>query len=363
MRRVVCMIGATVLGNNEVDSRRARVKASILRWVDRSSGSARHRATMSSAIDVMLAELPNRDRWWEVMTIALDDTADMPISLRAASWRAYPTTDMLVVSTLVPGWSRGWHRLLPDEEAYDALTWFLHYARQYVHRSHVAKVLMVAWDLDGRILHPFGPKASGRLHADVGPRASARRMLEEAEMEAKRMWGADPRERRVRSTWARANTLDPDLHQAIFHFVRAHRLWRAGFELEAIVAFDCVLQAVKTLLMAGGLLESNRASRTDVCTSLGLGSKAGWIAEEGNFLRNKVGAHAGGWRWWDSGELTEDLVPALAGVARRVIGAAAAKEPAFRRVEPNPASWSDWLLVNFDTLWEIVWFEKLLTVR
>jgi len=29
-----------------------------------------------------------------------------------------------------------------------------------------------------------------------------------------------------------------------------------------------------------------------------------------------------------------------------------------RRIDPDPASWSDWFLVNFPMLWDSVWLAK-----
>jgi hypothetical protein len=39
-------------------------------------------------------------------------------------------------------------------------------------------------------------------------------------------------------------------------------------------------------------------------------------------------------------------------------GRAAAIEPGMRRIDPDPVSWSDWLLVNFSTVWNSVWLLK-----
>lgn len=350
----------TSLSAQEARRLRAKAKSAILRWSDTTTPTtaASARAVLSCSIDKMLAELPNRDAWFEVRTVLLGETHDFPFAVRGATWRAYPCADMLAVTTVVPGWAHGWRPLLPDEAAYDTLTWFLHYARQYIHRAHVAKILMVAWDRDDRVVHPFGPKGTSRGYGPWGPVPSIAEMLDEAEADAKREYGAPDFEQRIRSRWTKANTLDPNLHQAIFHFTRGQSLLAHEFELEAVVAFDCALQAIKSLFVHGGQLP-NKASRAALCAALGLSLSDGGIATEGNFLRNTVGAHAGGWRWWDSGEFTEDLASALSKATRRALAKAAAIEPNLRQIDPAPSSWSDWLLVHFDLIWEAVWFEKM----
>ena len=342
----------------DTDTLRIRAKSTILRWFDKLSPPAGARATFSLSIDTMFTELAKRDDWFEVLTVKLDEARSLPIYLRGATWRAYPCASGLTVSTVVPGWAKGWRQLLKDELSYDNLTWFLHYARQYIHRSHVAKLLMAAWDYDGRVLHPFGSDIMFQQYNPYNPASSMKQMLDDAVLSAGNRWGPPIDQRQSSSIWLTANTLDPDLHQAIFHFNRAHRLLLKEFELEAIVAFDCALQAIKTMLVKGGGA-TNGITRAELCAALGLGKEAAAVATEGHFLRNKVGAHAGGWRWWDSGEFTESLVPGMSKTVRRALGKAAKIEPNLRRIDPSPASWSDWLLVNFETLWEIVWFEKL----
>jgi hypothetical protein len=98
------------------------------------------------------------------------------------------------------------------------MSWFLHHARQFVHRAHVAKVLMFAWDRDGRVLHPFGPVGMTRTY---GPHVRAETMctmLRNAVSDAKSQFGSPAAETLTRTVWPGANTLGPDLHQAIFHF-------------------------------------------------------------------------------------------------------------------------------------------------
>lgn len=347
----------------EIRTLRAKAKTAIMRWVDDAAAPAGARAAMSRAVDAMLAELAERDAWYEVITVVLGETEGLNFALRGRTWRAYPCETMLAVTTVVPGWARGWRDVIPDETAREHLTWFLHYARQYIHRSRVARILMAAWDRDGRVLDPFGPGGMNQFYSPgFRPTPSIARMLDEAEREAKNHWGAATGERRVRSVWSTANTLDPQIHQAVFHFIRAQSLLVHDFELEAVVALDCALQAVASMLVRGGHL-TNKANRAELCLALGLEQSAAGAAMEGSFIRNVVGAHAGGWRWWDSGEVTEELVPALTRTVRRAIGRAAAIEPGMRRVDPDPANWSEWLLVNFSTVWDSVWLPKASGLR
>lgn len=346
----------------ELDLRRRRAlrshaKSRIMAWVDRLAPSAKDRAAMSRSVDLVLDELPARDKWAEVMTVGLAGTEELAMGIRGPTWRAFPCRNMVAVSTIVPGWAKGWRGIIADDISYDQLTWFLHYARQYVHRSHVAKVLMAAWDRDGLVLHPFGPTGTSQLYGPHLPLGTPKSMLDAAARLMREQLGEPVADMRTRSVWATANTLDPDLHQAIFHFLRGQSLTKGDFELEAAVALDCALQAIKTLLVKGGVA-TNRTSRQELCMLLGLGHAAAQAAFEANDLRNSVGAHAGGWRWWDSGEVTEELIPILTRTVRRAIGKAVAMEPQIRQIDPTPESWSNWLLIHFDILWDTVWFDR-----
>ena len=51
-------------------------------------------------------------------------------------------------------------------------------------------------------------------------------------------------------------------------------------------------------------------------------------------------------------------MPALPKTVRRALGRTAASEPTFQRVNPDSPSWSDWMLVSVDMLWEAVWFDR-----
>ena len=182
-------------------------------------------------------------------------------------------------------------------------------------------------------------------------------MLDVAEENAHREWGVRKSTQHIKSVWSKANTLDPYLHQAIFHFLRGQNLLAQEFEMEAVVAFDCVMQSVKGLLIRAKLATS-ATNRGELCRMLGIGRQASEIADEGYFIRNNFGAHAGGWRWWDHNELTEEVAPALSAISRQVLQKATKLEEQYRSVHPEPDDWSEWLDEQFEMLWNVVWFDR-----
>jgi hypothetical protein len=93
--------------------------------------------------------------------------------------------------------------------------------------------------------------------------------------------------------------------EAVFHFLRGQKLKASEFMIEALVAFDCVLQSLQTIGWDGPVGDPRR-NRPDLVATLGLNTSDGMFAQHGYFLRNEFGAHAGGWRWWDTDEYVDD---------------------------------------------------------
>lgn len=105
----------------------------------------------------------------------------------------------------------------------------------------------------------------------------------------------------------------------------------AGFELEALAAYDCVLHTLQHFdwIWARG---NPKRDRRDLALALGLGDRAGDLAEHIYFLRNQFVAHAGGWPWWDANEYLENSLIIDAGrLASSALCAAADIELNYRQ--------------------------------
>jgi hypothetical protein len=340
----------------------AIAKTRLARWLDVTEQPARLRSKVLEGVNLIARELPARADWFELTTVALDNSCGMNISIKAKTFRAFPCSDCLVVSTIVPSWARGWSKILKDEEVYQILSWLLHYARQYIHRSYVASMLMIVWEDKHKVLHPFGSRVMTDYSVRTRSLISSERAFLTAEANAVENWGACRLAKgsmvESSSAWLQRNTLDTFLHQAVFHFLRAQKLRSYDFAMESIVAFDCAMQSIVGFVRARFHLPQE-PTRSDVLQRLGLPVNLLRSAQYLYFLRNNFGAHAGGWRWWDQGELLEggalDDFADLIGVS---LAAAADSEPKVRIIDPEPAQWGEWFFEHFETLWDAVWFEK-----
>lgn len=334
----------------------ARGKSLILSWYDEGKPDPDRRKAFARDIDRFFSVIQEREHWRECYTTSLDAPTGCAFRASGRGWVAYPTGKGLTVTSVLPGWAIGWQNILETEQSDYIVSWIGHYARQYVHRSNIAKMLMAAWEKEGVVLHPFGSNTQVRRYSDWGEVPSDRRILRDNKEEVLAHWGVASDAPTYRSAWRNRNTLEPAIHQAIFHFLRAQRLVQSGFDLEAITAYDCVLHSLQYLdwTWAPG---NPRRSRADLCKALGFSSEAAELAEHIYFLRNQFVAHAGGWRWWDAVEYIQgDFMSDAALLMHRALRKSADLEPSYRRIDPHPQSWSSWLIDHFPIVWSAIWF-------
>ncbi len=337
---------------------RNRAKTTLLNWYDKAKPSQTERLLFSRNVDLFFKTISRREHWHESMSTLLEDGGQARFTMAGKTWRADPTSSGLAVTSVVPGWGFGWSNIFDDDLAEDIFSWLGHYCRQYIHRSNICKVLMAAWEKNGLILHPFGSGALIQRHAGSTSSGSTSKILAGAVQFVGQNWGAVlDQPAFYRSKWTERNTLDPSIQQGVSHFLRAQSLLKANFEIEALVAMDCVIQSVQNMdwSWASG---SPKRNRRDLCKALGFGLPSQELSEEVYFIRNQFGAHAGGWRWWDTGEHLEgDTCQRASKLASRVLRKTADIEAQHRVFDPEPENWANWLEDNFDAIWTAVWFK------
>lgn len=336
---------------------RSKAKTTILKWYDTGKVTQTERAHFSEDIDLFFNTISHREAWKESITTFLEDDGEIRFSISGKNWQAIPTPRGLAITSVVPGWAIGWSNVFKNEMSEDFFSWLAHYCRQYIHRSHICKVLMAAWEKNAIILHPFGKEQCIQRYTDSINNISSADILSASVTNLSLNKCSLDKTEKYRSKWISRNTLDPSIHQGVFHFLRGQELLKAGFDIEALVAFDCVIQSVQNRdwSWASG---NPRQNRRDLCKALSFSVASQDLAEQVYFLRNQFGAHPGGWRWWDFGEyLEENICEKSAHLSNRVLRKTAEIEVKHRVLEPYPNNWSNWLENNFDTLWTAVWFK------
>ena len=354
-------------------------KTIFARWLDNAGCESSSRFKILAAFDRLYTELSKRDAWLDVQTVALNDTEGMRFEAIRPHLRIGTCQHGLFVSTLTPGWEVDWRRIFNDDETYELLSWLMHYFRQYVHRSRMVGVLVALWEETEVVIHPFGSLSTYQRWGPMLPVIAPERALAIAAKEAQEEWPTsfpdvefvDPRPTKnipeqeqadptkLASFWLDANMLDPHLHQASFHFLRACDLMAAGFEMEATVAVDCVLTVAKNFLIRRKLFAPNKQGRATLAEFFEAAEDQVEAARSIGLMRNHFGAHPGGWRWWDFTEMFEGNLKKIIPLANTILRGIVQLEPSHRLVAPSPERWSDWFWDNFGDLWRSVWFEEM----
>ena len=200
-----------------------RAKTCVARWFDHSGDKTPGlRSETLRGVELIARELANRADRFEVMTVGLDGGRGLPIRINGQRHQAFPCARCLAVSSVVPGWGFGWGNVLQNEDVYDVLCWFLRYGTQYIHRSNIAIVLMIAWEEHGKILHPCGSMCLEERYGPIIPMSSVDQVLGTSKQRALAEWGnvdGGKTDGLTSSAWTGRNTMDPFIHQAIFHYL------------------------------------------------------------------------------------------------------------------------------------------------
>jgi len=343
-----------------------KAKQDLARWFDRvhhhdkSSEAKQTRRRLLAGLELALRTLPERESWREVSTRVYPIDGLEPGVWKLHNGAALSTGERVLVTSIVPGWGYGWHRVLKDEYVYEIVSWLLHYARQYVQRATVVQALMAILDVCGTTAHPFSEtESSTNRYSDILPFPGATAAIQYSWASIEPDWQRhnhpspqDP------NPWCRANTVDPDIGQSAASFMRGCSLQDDGHDLEAVVAFDCVLQSSSSYLQHRNRLPDG-ATRSNVCAKLGLNARHQHSAEFAYFVRNNFGAHPRGWRWWDVGDVLDEDLAAARSLARAALIAMVEDEAGNRRIESEPEDWTQWLMENFSLIYDAVWFDAL----
>jgi hypothetical protein len=336
-----------------------KMKNRFSRWFDLTSPDKRLRKQLLTGVENVGEELAKRQDWYEVITTQIELNSTLSIRHEDSSGQVFASPNALWVTTITPGWAYGWRPILKNAEVYDTLTWFLHYARQYVNRSNIARVLMLAFNSCGEVLSPFASRSIQEKYHSEHPLPPVNVLFERIRNKNLSEFATVNESNAVsaQTDWLSRNTLDPLLHQSVFHFLRGQELLARDMTLEAVVAFDCSVQSILRLL--NERCKQKITTRKGVCDALSLPHETSVVAEYAYFLRNQFGAHAGGWRWWDSAEtIDSESCQDIGAVTLEILTKAADDEPSFRVYNPQPINWSDWFFEHFDMLWNTVWFER-----
>jgi len=269
---------------------------------------------------------------------------------------AFEHDNQLWVMSRSPDWSRGLRKSFPDDSTYYYISWFFHFAQQYASRASFVEVI-------GSIALTY--EIPTHFYSDISQSYFTRNRIHSvSEIRSKysldRKHKMDSRRQKMFSRLCdQINGLDPYVHRALFNYVRGLDLRQSGFDEEAICAFDKVVDVI-CQYFTNLKKPATAFLRTDLRNLLKLSKQEATITIRLYKLRNYFGAHPAQSKWWDFSEIfDEEELDELQQFTVKLIMKFIYFESQNRTIDKNPKNWSDWFEMNWNVLWNSIWFEKL----
>lgn len=262
----------------------------------------------------------------------------------------------LWVMSSAPDWSRGLRPFFRDESLYQYISWFLHFAQQYVSRACFVDVI-------GSIAIAYNTPT--HFFSWEGRTFYTRSGLTNAE-DVKSGFLSDhiykmnsPKQKMFRGLANAINSLDPFVNRAIYNYTKALELSQSGFFEETILSFDKTVDVIRQYFTTRNSLGEG-VSFEELSKFLHLSEFEEAAISQTYKLRCYFGAHPAHSKWWDFGEMfDEEFVNELQADIRSVLFKFIFYEEQNRQIQKNPADWSNWFSKHWETLWDSIWFEKI----
>lgn len=261
------------------------------------------------------------------------------------------------MATCAPFWDRGWNSFLKDDDLYDCIGLFFHFATQYIRRGRALGAVFALDVAYGRGFDFRGPSARWvRYMPDCPHMSSKAAALKELGIPSCSRYSG--RARLVERLLASMNGLDPFIHRALFQYLRARLLMEADFAEEAVLALDCACAVAKEFVETR-LGVRDGSARSGLDTALGISPETQATLEHLYGLRCAFGGHPARSKWWDFAEIYESHFDTFFACVREVLWGLQKTEASNRVVDPMPSSWSDWFGDYGYVLYEAAWFARL----
>lgn len=312
---------------------------------------------MSSNIrDFVYEELPERNFLATYNARSLTDCDLLRLSLDETRAMVFRKEDKLWVMSSAPDWSKGLRRSFPDNSLYDYISWFFHFAQQYVSRASfvdVMSAIAIVYDIPTHFFsdesRTFYTRAGLMSLEDIKAQIGGSEKLEMSSQKQKLF----------QKLSIDINCLDPYINRAFYNYVRALELRQYGFHQEAVLAFDNSVDVVCQYFTArdkpltaytrdqlSGLLSLNKGERASI--------------ESIYKIRCYFGAHPAQSKWWDFDEILDiESLDWLQENIRSFLLKFLFFEKNNRVISKEPDNWFKWFCDNWEMLWDSIWYEKL----
>lgn len=267
--------------------------------------------------------------------------------------------DYLYVGVVMPSWDKGLSHICRDEYVYDSISWFFHFASQYVARSRIVDVMSSlnivygrTCDFRGDRLISFSTENGARLKDEFVLAVNRETNLSKSN----RIKG---RERSLFYWLHKVNALDPFIHRIFFNYLHACKLYDKQFDEEAITSLDKTIDVVQQYARERMNINGTNNQRELTLDAFKTSNLEKALLNRLYDIRNFFGGHPSMSKWWDFSEIFEQDIDILFEVVKKLIYKIVTHENANRVVDKNPQQWSLWFEDNAMMLWETVWYEKI----
>lgn len=303
-------------------------------------------------------EMPKRDKFSHVYVRDLSNSTNLPCTVVTDEVWCLPVKDKYLMAGVVfPYWRHGFKSICKDENLKDTISWFFHFASQYIARSRVVDVIGAialaynqACDFRGETCRLYSINEFKAFTIDS--------IRKECGVDKLNQDKCNNRGKRFINYFNLFNSLDPFINRMVFNYTRAINLFKNGFEEEAITALDNTVNVAEQYVRER-LQRSDKDQRALTCFILGMTRSEVNSLKQLYNLRCCFGAHPSFTKWWDFFEIYEDHFEEFFKVVKKIVINTCRMEQVNRVVDKKPKSWSQWLNSNLLMLWEAVSFQKI----
>lgn len=333
-------------------------------WARRGNLPSSSNRRLPAAIrKVVTRDLPAQNGSYRLVFRQLRNTEGLHCSLIGDDTWVAPTPDHMLLSSAVgPRWDIQFDDIR-DEHVRNAISWFFHYAQQYIYRSRMVNALGAIAFVYNRPCDFFA--STGSVVTMVKDSGWFRNphdlMTQEAPLRRMRLSTVsnNAREKRLKVWFDRLNSLDPFIHRMVFHYIRALQLAGNDFFEEAVTSLDKVVDV------------AGQFARTRLKTSMddprkAIGATLQLSTEDARALKSLYdqrcffGAHPSLSKWWDYAEIfPDDNLSGFFEAVKNLMWKVCRAEEQVRVVEKSPVDWALWFCEHALVLWDAVWFEHV----
>jgi len=352
------------MGENTTTQRNSNIqkfKSKFCQWAQSNLPNESAKMFTKTLNQVLNNHIINSDNLSQIMIRNLIDSGRLNINYIGNEIIIGPDKNYnnLFIGAIMPSWDRGLRSFCKDEHVYNAISWFFHYASQYVARSRMVDVMASLNLLYGRTCDFRGHRMT-RILSENNNKLKDEFILafsRKANISHDNKFRA--REKNLVFWFDKINSLDPFIHRIFFNYINACKLLEGGFSEEAITSLDKTVDVIQQYARERMDINGNGNQRELTLSALGLKEWEKILLARLYDIRNFFGGHPSMSKWWDFDEIFEEDIDVFFEIVKKLIIKAVLHENTLRMVDKNPVKWSQWFEDNALLLWDTVWFEKV----